>query len=116
MGPKYQGYGVAALALSYQGFERRTIWTTDSITGTSIRTPTINNAAKLDAWLIQHCRETHTASIATREVLRYGPYAVRDKHALDEAIAELTEAGRVRLVKDGKRREIEVNPALVEKS
>jgi hypothetical protein len=39
--------------------------------------PTVNNAAKLDGWLLQHCRETHTASVTTGEVQQYGPGALR---------------------------------------
>ena len=76
--------------------------------------PTVSNAAKLDAWLLAHCRGTGLKRVTTREVQRCGPYALRDKQALAEAMAELADADRARLVKDGKRREIEVNPALVE--
>ncbi len=75
--------------------------------------PGVNNAAKLDAWLLEHCRETGSKRVTTRRVQQYVPGGLRDKHALEEAINELVDADRVRVVKAGKRREIEVNPALV---
>lgn len=78
--------------------------------------PTINNAAKLDVWLIAHCRENQKSSVTTREAQQYGPSALRDKRARDDAIAELAEADRVRLVRDGKHKHIEVNSALLEKN
>lgn len=84
--------------------------------GELVLPPTVSNAAKLDAWLLAHCRETRTTTVATREIQQYGPGPLRDKATLTEVIAELVDADRVRRVKDGNRREIEVNPALLEKS
>ncbi len=75
--------------------------------------PTVSNAAKLDAWLLQYCRETESEHIATREVLQSGPGPLRDKAALIDAMAELADADRARLVKNGQRRLIEINPALL---
>jgi hypothetical protein len=45
--------------------------------------------------------------------LPYGPAPLRHKCVLGEAIAELTEAGRVRLLHDRQPRKIEINPALL---
>ncbi|MBA2410552.1 MAG: DUF3987 domain-containing protein [Gammaproteobacteria bacterium] len=75
--------------------------------------PGVNNAAKLDAWLLEHCRETGSKRVTTRRVQQYVPGGLRDKHALEEAINELVDADRVRLVA-GRRKEIEINPALLE--
>lgn len=71
------------------------------------------NAGKLDAWLLRQCREAGADSIPTREVLQRGPGALRGANALDEAIAELRRAGRAQDRKEGKRRRIYVNPALL---
>ena len=76
--------------------------------------PSVSNAAKLDDWLIQHCRETGATCVPTRVVLQRGPNSLRDKPVLNDAIAELADAHRARLVVDGNRKEIEVNPALLE--
>jgi hypothetical protein len=75
----------------------------------------LSNAAKLDTWLIAHCREKQKPSVTTREVQQYGPAPLRDKATLAAAIAELMDADRVRLVKDGRLRKLKVNPALLEK-
>ncbi|NMF98324.1 YfjI family protein [Aromatoleum toluolicum] len=68
------------------------------------------SAARLDAWLIEHCRRNHTAMIPTREAQRLGP--VREKAAMSEALAALEELDRARLVLEGKRKLIAINPAL----
>jgi hypothetical protein len=41
------------------------------------------------------------------------PHVLRKNEMLTDAIAELTKAHRARLVVDGKRKEIEINPALL---
>jgi putative DNA primase/helicase len=71
------------------------------------------NAARLDAWLIGHCRREHTHAVPTRTVQQFGPGGLRDKTAMDAALHELEEAGRVRVDKTERRRVIKVNPALV---
>jgi len=40
------------------------------------------------------------------------PEHLRQKTALDSAVDELIEAGRVQLVQDGRRKAIHINPAL----
>lgn len=68
------------------------------------------DAARLDSWLIEHCRQGRTLSVGKNYVRQYGP--LRDGVRLDAAIRELAELDRLRLVKDGKRRTIHLNPAL----
>lgn len=72
------------------------------------------NAAYLDNWLIEHCRRNQTKDVPTRTVQRFGPARLREKSALDAALSELEELGRARTVKDGRRRIITINPALIE--
>jgi putative DNA primase/helicase len=64
------------------------------------------DAMRLDNWLIEIGKPT-----STRDAQRLGP--VRDKNRLDSALTELQELGRVRVVREGKKRLIEVNPALM---
>ena len=74
----------------------------------------INNAAKLDAWMLDWCNRNETAIIPRREIQQYGPWSLRGKRPLDEALGELEALGRVRLREQKKRKEIEINPGLLE--
>jgi putative DNA primase/helicase len=69
------------------------------------------DAARLDSWLIEHCKRERTETVSKRYLRQHGP--VRDGARLDTAICELAELGRLRLEKDGKRLTIHLNPALV---
>ncbi len=68
------------------------------------------NAARLDSWLIEYCRRERTPLVGKNHTRQHGP--LRDGAALDAAIRELADLDRVRLVKEGKRLTIQVNPAL----
>lgn len=68
------------------------------------------DAARLDEWLIKHCRRERMRTVPTREAQRLGP--IRDKARLTAALAELEGLGRARPIRDGRRRGIELNPAL----
>ena len=70
------------------------------------------DAARLDTWLVEHCCRERTHMVGKNRVRQHGP--LRDGARLDTAIRELADLGRIRLVKDGKRLTIHVNPALLE--
>lgn len=70
------------------------------------------DAARLDNWLIGHCRRERVETINKRYLHQHGP--VRDGARLDSAIMELAELDRLRLRKEGRRIDIAVNPALLE--
>ncbi len=73
------------------------------------------NAVRLDSWLLDYCHRENTNIIPRREVQRnVTPGHLRQKAALDVALVELVEAERVRLVQEGRRKEIHINPALLE--
>ena len=76
--------------------------------------PEFSHAALLDDWLRRRCRSEGTGEIPKREVLQYGPNPVRRKRELDETLKLLEELHRVRLVKDGKRQLIQLNPGLLD--
>ena len=71
------------------------------------------NPARLESWLLDWCRRENTDKVTTRDVQRFGPGGLRDKAVIAEAIKELAELGRARLVQDGKKKLIQVNPALL---
>jgi Protein of unknown function (DUF3987)/Primase C terminal 2 (PriCT-2) len=74
--------------------------------------PEETRAAALDGWLRVHCRREGVTSVSTRTVQRYGP--IRDRKPLHEALDALAEASRVKVVVDGKKRLVAINPALLE--
>jgi putative DNA primase/helicase len=69
------------------------------------------DAARLDKWLLEHCRRERAHCVARRDAQRQG--AVRDGARLDVAIRELASLDRIQLRKDGKQLSIWVNPALL---
>ena len=73
----------------------------------------LNNAAKLDTWLIRYCRENRKASISTRDIQRLGPNCIRDKLDLDHALSELAEASRAVVRIDGRQKRVMLNPQLL---
>jgi putative DNA primase/helicase len=74
----------------------------------------ISNAVTLDGWLIGWCRHNNVAEIKRRHLQQNGPGCVRSGEKLTPAIKELADLGRVREVKVGKQKIIEINPILLE--
>jgi putative DNA primase/helicase len=70
-------------------------------------------AIRLDNWLIAEARRTGSHRIATNRVYRCGPSPVRDAKDMKTALATLAERRRARMVEDGRRRFVEVNPMLI---
>ena len=68
------------------------------------------DAARLDGWLIEHCRRDRTNVVSKRDAQRG---LIRDKSRLDAALRELEELDRVKVVREGQRKTIKMNPALV---
>jgi len=69
------------------------------------------DAARLDSWLIEHCKQGRMHFVKKNHVRQHGP--LRDGGRLDAAIRELGELDRLQLVREGKRLTIHINPALV---
>lgn len=70
------------------------------------------DAARLDTWLIEHCRRERALCVGKNHTRQHGP--LRDGARLDVAIRELADLDRLRLLKEGKRLTIQLNPVLVE--
>ena len=71
------------------------------------------NARRLDAWLIDRCRMSGSAEVSRHDILNGGPNPVRNRLALDAALADLVEAGRIRQTERGRKCLVVVNPALL---
>jgi putative DNA primase/helicase len=71
------------------------------------------NAARLDSWLIEYCRRERTSSVPIAKLQQGGPGGLRSKATIETAMRELEEADRARWVRNGKRKMIAVNPALL---
>ncbi len=69
------------------------------------------DAARLDTWLIEYCRRERTHLVPIAKLQQGGPPGLRSKAAIEIAGRELEGTDRVRLVRDGKRKMIAVNPA-----
>ncbi|MDR2875965.1 MAG: DUF3987 domain-containing protein [Methylobacillus sp.] len=73
--------------------------------------PEIADAVRLNDWLVERCRSSHTHMIPRRDAQQFSP--VRDKLRLDAAIKELIELDRVALDEDGRKKTLRVNPILL---
>jgi len=71
------------------------------------------DAALLDVWLIEYCRDNGVDSISTRTITQFGPGRLRAKEKLQAAIRELIAHGRIVHIQNGKKRGIQINPQLV---
>jgi len=68
---------------------------------------------RLEAWMLDYCRRERTDQVPTREVQRCGPGGLRDKAAFTAALKELEELGRARTLQDGRKKMVQINPALL---
>jgi len=74
-----------------------------------------SNAIQLDNWLVKWCKQENTNVVLRRKVQQnVTPIRLRQKEALNISLKELKETNRLRLIEIGKRKEIHVNPALLE--
>lgn len=69
----------------------------------------LSDAVRVETFLVNFLRDKE--SVSQRDAQRCGP--VRVKNRLDSALAELESLNRIRLVQDGKRKLIEVNPGVM---
>lgn len=73
----------------------------------------LSNAIRLDSWLLDYCRSTHTDTLTRRDIQRLAPNRVRNGSDLDKALSELESSNRIRQSTEGRKVFIEVNPALL---
>ncbi len=70
-------------------------------------------AQRLDTWLLDTCRHEGETRIPTTKLQQFGPYVLRSRVAIDTAMKELDALNRARMVNDGKKKWIAVNPVLL---
>ncbi len=75
--------------------------------------PEVANPMRLESWLLDYCRREGTDKVPTKAVQQFGPGGLREKAAIDTTVKELAELGRARLVKDGKKKLIQIHPDLL---
>jgi len=75
--------------------------------------PELANPARLESWMVDYCKRENTDRVPTRQIQQFGPGGLRDKATFTEAIRELVDLGRARLVLDGKKKAVLINPALL---
>lgn len=73
----------------------------------------LRNTVLLDNWLIQHCQEQQTNHISTRDIQRKCPNSLRDKDLIDAILKHLADLNRVKIVNQGKKKLIALNPKLL---
>jgi putative DNA primase/helicase len=114
----FEGAGGAVGAEAFESASRIAAWHLNEARrffGELALPAELADAARLDGWLLDYCRRQKTNIVPRREVQRnVTPVHLRQRSVLEDALRELNEAGRVLLVQDGRRKEIHVNPALLE--
>ncbi|MCG8053723.1 MAG: DUF3987 domain-containing protein, partial [Candidatus Thiodiazotropha endolucinida] len=69
---------------------------------------------RLDSWLVDYCKREQTNIVSRREIQRnITPHRLRQKLALEIALNELVDSERVRVVQEGQKKEIHLNPAIL---
>lgn len=76
--------------------------------------PELANPARLEKWLIEYCKSERVSKVSTKVAQQYGPGGLRDKTIIDATVNELADLGRARLLKEGKKKLIELRPELLE--
>ena len=80
-----------------------------------IATPShLANAIKIDQYILRYCRKHKTNVIQQNHIRKHG--AIRDTKLLKDALNDLVDANRIKIVLDGKTHMVEVNPELLEVS
>lgn len=114
----FEGAGGAIGAEAFESASRIAAWHLNEarrFLGELALPAELADAARLDSWLLDYCRRQKTNIVPRRDVQRnVTPVHLRQKAVLENALRELIEAGRVLLLQDGRRKEIHVNPALLE--
>jgi len=112
----FEGAGSAIGLDAFEGASRIAAWHLNEsrrFFGELALPAELANAARLDTWLIAYCKRERTHLVPIAKLQQGGPGGLRSKAVIETALRELEDAGRARMVRDGKRKIIAVNPALV---
>jgi putative DNA primase/helicase len=72
------------------------------------------NPMRLESWLLDFCKREGIDKVPTKAVQQFGPGGLRDRAIIDATVNELAELGRARLVKEGKKKLIQIRAELLE--
>ncbi|MFH7319775.1 DUF3987 domain-containing protein [Desulfurivibrio sp. D14AmB] len=72
-----------------------------------------SNAIRLEAWIVARCRQTGVEEVPTRDILRYGPPATRTADKLNPVLAELAEAGRLKVITENRQKVARIHPDIL---
>lgn len=112
----FEGAGGAIGADAFEGASRIAAWHLNEARrffGELALPPELADAARLDTWLTDYCRREKTHLVPIAKLQQFGPGGLRSKATIETAVRELEDSGRARLVREGKRKMIAVNPALL---
>jgi len=112
----FDGAGFAIGAEAFEGASRIAAWHLNEARrffGELALPAELADAVRLDGWLIGYCRREHTNLVPIAKLQQGGPGGLRGKSAIEAVMRELAELGRARLVCEGRRKMIIVNPALL---
>lgn len=70
----------------------------------------LSDAMRVIRWAVDFCQNQGVAEVTTRELQRSGPVRIKDR--LRAALAVLSEHNHIRLRTDGKRKLVEIHPAV----
>jgi putative DNA primase/helicase len=71
----------------------------------------MSDAARAEEWAVRYLQGTDTDKISTRDLQRLGP--VRDKQSLDDALRELADLGRARMLTEGRKKLVQIRPEVL---
>lgn len=82
--------------------------------GTLEESPLLAATIRLDVCLRAEAQCTQASRVPTRRIFQYWPRTVRDIAMFEASMVLLTERGRPRLEGDGRKRNVAINPALLD--
>jgi putative DNA primase/helicase len=110
-------YGGGAIGLdAFEGASRIAAWHLNEgrrFFGELAMPEPLANAVRLETWLLSWCRDNYSTRVPRRSIQNGGPAGLRHGNTLDEALRELVEAGHIRPVREGRRKEFELRPGLL---
>lgn len=75
----------------------------------------VGDAVRLSSWLAQYCRRMQVDAVSNSKAMQLiTPTKLRKKDVMQRAIAQLVDAGHIKLEQDGKAKMLHVNPALLQ--
>jgi putative DNA primase/helicase len=75
--------------------------------------PEVANPMRLETWMLDWCKREGVDRVSTKMVQQFGPGGLREKAIIDATVNELADLGRARLIKDGKKKLIQIRPDLL---